>query len=359
MKLIHCSDIHLGASMRTHLSDSKAQKRQDELLATFSHMVDYAINNGVSGVIIAGDLLDTDECNLKTRNFLIDTIKNASGIQFYYLCGNHDENSILLRGEELPTNLNVFGNGWTTFKIEDISITGVTLGTNNFEIYRSLALEPKAFNIVVLHGADIHGRSTDEPDTVNLDLLKNRNIDYLALGHLHTFREGRLDSRGVYAYSGCLEGRGFDECGQKGFILLDISNKTLNAEFIPFSRRMLHEIDVDITGLRTTRDIIERAKNQLNPISPNDLVRINLIGTYTIDTEKHLELISSTLETKYFYFQIRDKSRLALDLSKYFDDVSIAGEFVRQVRRSGLPPETQERVITLGLKALTGEEVKL
>ncbi len=345
--------------MRAHLGDTDAKKRQDELLATFSHMIDFAVKNEIDGIIIAGDLLDTDECDLKTRNFLIDTIKNASNVQFYYLCGNHDENSLLLRGESLPNNLNVFGDTWTTFKLKNINITGVTLGTDNFRLYNSLNLPPKETNIVVLHGADIHGRATVEPDTVNLDLLKNHNIDYLALGHLHSFREGRLDSRGVYAYSGCLEGRGFDECGPKGFILLDINEHSISRKFIPFARRMLHDIDIDITNLKSTHDILEKIKSSLSQISQNDLVRINLVGSYTLETEKHLELLLSSLETGFFYLTIRDKSHLKLDINKYLDDVSIAGEFVRQVQASNLSIEDKERVITLGLRALTGEEVKL
>ena len=93
MKIIHCSDIHLGASMRTHLSIDKARKRQEELLATFSRMVNFATTNNIDGVIIAGDLLDTGECDIKTRNFLINTIADAKNVEFYYLCGNYQHNN--------------------------------------------------------------------------------------------------------------------------------------------------------------------------------------------------------------------------------------------------------------------------
>ena len=39
----------------------------------------------------------------------------------------------------------------------------------------------------------------------------------------------KMDSRGIYCYPGCLEGRGFDECEQKGFVVLDIDMDTLKA----------------------------------------------------------------------------------------------------------------------------------
>ena len=81
-------------------------------------------------------------------------------------------------------------------------------------------------NIVVLHGqiASVSG-----VDQVNLKRIQGENIDYLALGHIHSHSAEKLDSAGYYCYPGCLEGRGFDECGEKGFILLDITNGRLTA----------------------------------------------------------------------------------------------------------------------------------
>ena len=43
---------------------------------------------------------------------------------------------------------------------------------------------------------------------------------FQALGHLHAYQSEQLGSDGgVYCYPGCLEGRGFDECGEKGVYL--------------------------------------------------------------------------------------------------------------------------------------------
>ena len=55
-------------------------------------------------------------------------------------------------------------------------------------------------------------------------IIAASGADYLALGHIHYNVVEPLDSRGVYAYSGCLEGRGFDETGEKGFVLIEVEN---------------------------------------------------------------------------------------------------------------------------------------
>ena len=78
MKLLHIADAHLDSKMESKLDKSKASLRRDELLDTFCGIADYADENGVSAVIIAGDLFDTrnvrvGECRLRweTRKCLI------------------------------------------------------------------------------------------------------------------------------------------------------------------------------------------------------------------------------------------------------------------------------------------------
>ena len=43
-------------------------------------------------------------------------------------------------------------------------------------------------------------------------------MDYIALGHIHKFSGIKRIGNTYYAYSGCPEGRGFDEEGDKGII---------------------------------------------------------------------------------------------------------------------------------------------
>jgi len=355
MKIIHCSDIHLGASMRTHLTNEQAKTRQIELLATFSKMIDYAVENKVNGIIIAGDLFDTDECTPKTRDFLLANIIQASKVEFYYLCGNHDENNVI-KQSELPPNLHIFDSNWTTFDLNGVKITGATLTNTN--IYPKLNLNESDINIVVLHGQDDYSPFSPKPDTVFIHELENKNIDYLALGHLHTFSIKDLDKRGKYCYSGCLEGRGWDECGKKGFVLLDIEDK-ITAKFIPFSERTLHEFTVDVTPLNSTQDVINYVSNLTCDIPSNDFVRVVLTGKISSNNSISCKLIKAKLEYKFFCFEVKDKTKIALDIEQYKSDVSLAGEFIRCVNASTLTQEEKDKIISLGLKAINGEEVEL
>ena len=222
MKIIHCADLHLDSKMTANLSKEQAKERKMEILRTFSRMVEYAKNNQVKAIIIAGDLFDTRTVSATARNLVRDMINQNSDIDFLYLKGNHDYDSFLAKLEEIPENLKLFGDEWTSYRYGNICISGIELTKDNqVTAYNSLVLSHEDYNIVTLHGQISEYGVKNGAEIINLDGLKNKNIDYLALGHVHEQQLEQLDNRGVYCYSGCLEGRGFDECGEKGFITLD------------------------------------------------------------------------------------------------------------------------------------------
>ena len=66
MKFIHCADLHLNSYMES-LPLEISHKRREEVLRTFEKMCEYAVINGVTAVIIAGDFFDKN--SLKTECF--------------------------------------------------------------------------------------------------------------------------------------------------------------------------------------------------------------------------------------------------------------------------------------------------
>ncbi len=350
MKIIHCADLHLGSKMESRLDASKAKIRRDEILYNFDRLAEYARTNGVNVIIIAGDFLDTDTATYNTREHILDVINGYSDIIFVYLCGNHDKDS-LLRKAQLPQNLRNFGAEWKSFECpEDVVITGKEGKLDNSD-YQGLKLNPDKFNIVVLHGQEFVGQKADG-ELINLKALQNKYIDYLALGHIHSYKQEKLDNRGVYAYSGCLEGRGFDECGPKGFVLLDIHDKKLHSTFVPFMKREYIEIKVDITGLYSFYDISQKCNASVANIGANNIVRLILTGEYTLDTDKNTSMLQHQLENKFFYADVKDETSLYISPETYKNEVSLVGEFLRQVEDSNLSDQEKQDIMTAGLKII-------
>lgn len=354
MKFIHCSDIHIDSKMKTHLNSHQALERKREILLTFERMVEFARTNNVCGIIIAGDMFDTTNVSISTKRRIHDLISNNADIDFLYLAGNHDEENLLEEFNDLD-NLKIFTDKWTSFAYDDIVITGTKLAKNtNFDL---LSLDKNNVNIVVMHGQIGRYNTRDNLEIIPLPALKDKNIDYLALGHIHRYEDDRLDNRGVYAYAGCLEGRGFDECGDKGFVLLEIINGKVSYEFVPFASRKLLEIQFDISEYNDWFEIEKAIIDELTDIDTTSMVKVELVGNFTLNMQKHIELCEKRLNERFYFAKIKDNSALKLNDLDYMNDYSLRGEYIRQVMGSDLSQDEKDQLILMGVKALDGEEL--
>ena len=406
MKIIHCADLHLDSKLHTHLDRVRAKRRRDELLQNFARLADYAAENAVEAVLIAGDLFDRDTVSALARGTVLSVVRAHPGIRFYYLRGNHDTGDCLRsrqtddRQPDIPENLFLFTGRWTTYaegRNRDsgqgaVTISGIELpGGSAASPYASLRLDPDRFNIVLLHGQTAGGGTgsvfhagteaggvfragteaggvfrtrTGAGNTPVIDLapLRGKGIDYLALGHLHAWKAAPLDGRGIYCYPGCLEGRGFDECGPHGFALLDIDEqrRTMTCSFVPFARRTLYALDVDVAGCLTTaqmNDLVESALHDAG-CTAEDMADVTLLGELDVECEKDIGYLRTNLEGRFFFARLRDATALRIDPGEYLYDESLRGEFVRTVLADpSIPEEEKVQIIRCGFQAMDGEEL--
>ncbi len=364
MKIIHCADLHLDSKLTTNLSKEQAKERKNEILRTFVRMVEYAKKNNVQVILIAGDMFDTRNVSAMVRNTVHNMIVQNPEIDFLYLKGNHDNDNFLSKLEELPQNLYLFNDKWTKYSYGNINILGIELNEeNSVTIYNSLVLDHDAFNIVTMHGQLSGYRSKDRAEIISLDDLKNRNIDYLALGHIHSFHLDKIDSRGIYCYPGCLEGRGFDECEQKGFVVMDIDEETLKAtvNFINIASRTLYTLLVDVTGVTTTQEAAAKIEKTIadTQYESSSLLKIVLHGDVDVECELDTDFLEEQFADYFYCIKVTDDTKLMVNYKDYEGDVSLKGEFVRLVSESELSDEEKSMVIRAGILALQGEEINL
>ncbi len=371
MKIIHCSDLHLDASLKTNHNSETARIRRAELLHTFHRMIDYAATHGVSIILLCGDIFDTEVVSRATRRFVENEIVQHPKIHFFYLHGNHDPQMSLFDDRSVPANLHIFDRTWRSKNVAvpqkdgstfSVCVTGAEMSEHPETFFRSLRLHPERFNILMLHGQLAERAESTDHLTIPVALLRNKSIDYLALGHFHSFREGDLDARGKYAYCGSLEGHGFDECGEHGFVLLDIDEhrRTLQRTFVPFAARKYFDVVVDISLCPDTTHTINSVQKALDNsgATPQDLVRVTLTGTVDVTSEHNLVLLQREFEDEFFYFTISDASTPFVSYDDYLCDASLKGEFVRTIYALPDPTDcTREEIIRCGLRALAGEEL--
>ena len=364
MKLIHCADMHLDSKLNANLDKQKAKERKHEILNTFIRMVDYARDNGVRAILICGDLFDTHNISALSKNTIHNLVVNNGNIGFYYLRGNHDDVEALDIFDEIPDNFHLFNDIWTSYKLgEKTYLYGVELNSDNSaSVQHSFAPDPSLINIVMLHGQESEAKPGDKTEIIGLKEFRNKGIDYLALGHVHEYKSAMLDGNCKYCYSGCLEGRGFDETGKHGFVLLDIDEDLgkVSDTFVPFSYRNLWDVNVDISSCLSTPEIIGEVRMALNasPATCDDLVKVILSGNVDVSCEKDIDFIKRTFEDEYYFIKVYDKTVTRVNPEEFMLDCSLKGEFVRTVLGDdSLSQEEKGKIVKLGLSVLLGGEI--
>ena len=354
MKILHTSDIHLDSPLTSRLPADKVRERRRELLAGFGRMVEEAKSLGVRAMIIAGDLFDSERISQRALDTALDIFENAKEIEFFYLPGNHEGDALTLSGRALPENLKTFGKDWTYYNAGNLTIAGRSEIREG--MFESLDLPKDGKNIVVLHGET--RERTSAPESIGLRDASGRNIDYMALGHYHSHRAEVIDDRGAAVYSGTPEGRGFDETGDKGYVIINTDGPKLAYSFHPFATRKLHIVPLDISGVVRTAEIAERADRALRYLPPSDIVRLELSGKYFPNLWKDEDALIQLFKHKFYYFEVKDSSRIAINPDDYKHDKTLKGEFIRTVTADdSLDEETKEKIIACGINALMGEEL--
>ena len=351
MKLIHTSDIHIDSPLTARLSSSAARERKREIISSFRNIIDDARRIGAAGIIVAGDLFDNDRVSNKSIDSIIGVIENAADILFFYLPGNHEKDRITSAGIPLPENLKIFNADWTYFKLGNVTIAGRSRISS--DMFSTLSLYEKDLNIVTLHG---ELASSDAPEKISVRELQSLPIDYLALGHYHTYSQTAISNRCTAVYSGTPEGRGFDEVGDKGYVVIDTDTGAVRHEFVKRATRTLHSIKVDISGAQREIEIENRVADALYKIPQSDIVRIILSGEYEPGLKRDTDSLSARFGAKYFYFEAKDQSKLRISANDYKNDKSLKGEFIRLVfSKEELTDDEKAAIIECGIRALAGE----
>lgn len=337
MIIFHTADNHLNSPLKTRLNEKQAEKLNAELLFAFEEICEEARKEHAEIVIIAGDLFDGKKVNGNVLQRVKRIVENYSSLTFLYVYGNHDYDQTHNLFELFPENFIVMP--------ADKSIK-----RNNVLFYSYSQNVPvfdrTDFNVVIGHGQTVKSESFNR-DEINLSFLKNKNIDYLALGHIHKFSLDKLDERCYYAYPGCPMGRGFDECGQKGYIKIDTDKKTF--DFIPLPTRRFYIESVDVAPYSSSYELEKVLKEKLN-FEQNSLVRLVLTGVTASKDQTDFSYILEYFKEKFFYFELIDETKTDYEKLLTDDKTSLKNEFIRLVSSSCEPYEKE--IIETGLKYL-------
>ena len=299
MKIVHCSDLHLGK--RFSGNKDYVKKRYMDFFNAFATFIDKVEEIKPDVCLIAGDIFDKKEINpdiLSKTEYLFKKLKDSVKKDIIAIEGNHDNSRILeeswLEYLQEQNILKVFYYNKdfeekNYLKIDDINFYPV--GYPGFMIDEVLTklsekLNPQEKNIVIVH-TGISGSTNTLPGLVStsiLDLFKDKAI-YIAGGHIHSFTTYPKE-KPYFFVSGSLEFSNVqnEKSDKKGFILFDTD--TLNYEFIELEHRKRIKKDFSYSNFSNLEDEFENFVKRLNLTGEEILViSVSLNNNDYINTE--------------------------------------------------------------------------
>ena len=299
MKIVHCSDLHLGK--RFSGNKDYVKKRYMDFFNAFATFIDKVEEIKPDVCLIAGDIFDKKEINpdiLSKTEYLFKRLKDNVKKDLIAIEGNHDNSRLLeeswLEYLQEQNILKVFYYNKdfeekNYLKIDDINFYPV--GYPGFMIDEALTklsekLNPQEKNIVVVH-TGISWSTDTLPGLVStsiLDLFKDKAI-YIAGGHIHSFTAYPKE-KPYFFVSGSLEFSNVqnEKSDKKGFILFDTD--TLNYEFIELEHRKRIKKDFSYTNFSNLENEFENFVKELNLTGEEILViSVSLNNNDYINTE--------------------------------------------------------------------------
>ncbi len=373
VKVLHCADLHLDAPFVCG-DARKSELRRSELLGSFSNMMNYVKMNGIDIVLISGDLFESENVTRDTVALVQREFAENPLCKFVISPGNHDpytENGVYGR-VEWPSNVYIFKNTSVThFSFDELNtdVYGYAFTSKELEYNPFANIRPNSnsrINLLCAHGEITSSKQGSCP--ISVEDIRKSGFDYIALGHIHVgFDVVEKADDTYYAYSGCLEGRDFGECGIKGAFVCEFEKDRceLKADFkkVRFCKRHYEIEKINVFGAKNMSDILPEVKRVVEEKQYNRDTLLRVIFEGDISPELVISDASfSSVSEQLFHFEIVNNTRPFLDIESLESDPTIRGAFYEKLKPMLESEDENERnlaysALKYGLSALGGNNV--
>jgi DNA repair exonuclease SbcCD nuclease subunit len=344
IKILHSADWHLGAPLLGH------EELRQELMKIPEKLTALCRREGCQLVLLSGDLFDGGYTR-ESLQILCSALEEMA-VPVFICPGNHDfvSGQSPWLTETFPANVHIF----TRQAIEscDLPELGCRVYGAGFTamdcpaLLQDFCADAGRINIGVLHGDPTVAASPYNP--ISRAQVEQSNLDYLALGHIHqsgSFSAGKT----LCAWPGCPMGKGYDEEGEKGALIVTIDDG-VSARFVPLDTPRFYDLQSEVSGLDAL----------LPAVGSADYYRITLTGE-----AENMDLDS--LYKKFARFpnlRLRDKTVAPLDIWGSAGADSFEGVYFGLLKQAlDAAEEDQKEEILLAAKLsrqlLEGQEVVL
>src|SRR4029079_18219027 len=289
LRIIHTADVHLGA--RHDDLGEQAPAQRERQFAAFTAAVDLALKDKVDLFLIAGDLFDSNVQPKRSVERVAAQLKRLvdAKIRTVVIPGTHDcyDRASIYRAYDLKTLsgsspdddlVSVLTPDQQRIHLPalDTVVHGPVFGTKRAphsplrDLDATSGDQPEAtWRIGLVHGSiAIPGKTEHDDVVITTDEIAATHLDYLALGHWHSTRQGKAG--GVpSAYAGAPEPVALDQ-DQAGKVLrVDFEEvggqRAVTVTEAQVGKTMFEKLDIDAAAIASQPALIEELGKKGDP----------------------------------------------------------------------------------------------
>lgn len=371
VKIAHTADLHFDTPFK-EIGENLRKVQKEELKEVFINIIHYCRRELVDILLIAGDVFDNFTLSRDTLYFMENALKQIPNIKVFISPGNHDPygEKSFYKVINWPENVYIFKGGLEKVVIEELNTIVWGAGFREKYIKTSMMKDFKEvsnyINIMVIHGELSNSGEGNEYNPISIKEISESGMDYVALGHRHAYTGINKVGNTSYAYSGCPQGRGFDELGDKGIIFGNVSKGVSDLEFVKMSKRNYEEVEVDISDAFGYEEVKFKILSSIkDEDKKNNLFKIILTGEISANFNIDESVLREILNREFYFVKVIDSTRMKLDIDEISRGYSIKGSFATVLleKLENAADEEEKEIIKMalkiGIRSLSEGEVKI
>lgn len=343
-KFVHAADLHLDTPFVGigSLDADLAQRLCDASLDALNRVVAKAIEVHAAFVVLAGDLYDGPDRGIRAQVRFKSALTRLSdrGIHSFVAHGNHDPEGgrwtairswpdrVTVFPAEIPRSVEVVRDGRTL-----ATVHGISYGTRHERENLALRFSPPTtpgLHVAVLHCSVDGMLGHENYSPCSLDDLRERGMDYWALGHVHRHRVLARDPWVVYP--GNTQGRGMaaSEHGPKGALVVDVEDgRVIGVSPFPTDSARFFELEVNVADAPDIASIGELLREGAEGLAGKNggvdvILRARLVGRTTAygalrsgrTREQLLDGVRDLTERGIYWLGVEDHTAPELDIDR-------------------------------------------
>ena len=357
MRFIHTADWHIRSAFGA-LSKEKARELKTHLWQSVDRMIELAKMEAADAFLIAGDLFEDENVSLSDAHTVFKKL-GALPMPVLIAAGNHDPylKDSYYHTLELPQNVHVLSGD----RVEKIEVTpGAFLFGKSFS-HRyegdllgdfTADLSQGEVGVMLLHG-DVGGGGDYNP--VKKEMMEKSGISYWAMGHIHARSAPEKVGRGTYAYPGAPEGRGFDELGEMGVYVGEVTEEGCNLRFVPIAEHRYEALTVNVSSLESEEEIRTLVLSRMGENAKKNLYKIVLTGTAVPGLS--LKNLTESLAEEAYFIKLKNETARQTETTEVWSP--LAEKMKEYIEAAEADEETRALALYLGLSALSGKKVDI